>query len=202
MKFKKFLFSHVFTAFFFLLLCSISCNKYPKLERTKTDQWERRSYPKLGISIEMPKDVRVLRVICRNPNDLDFGFNNLLFFMHPEYYGYVEPHYVLDFDIFILNKKQYESYTLRKNGILSFLILKDTTFLYELKENFRRDDTSLGKYYYRRDYRNDETGDVVLATATYWESIDPNHKQEDVSTIRRVLNSIQFIPKELSKEDK
>ena len=59
------------------------------------------------------------------------------------------------------------------------------------------------KHGYRRDYHNDKTGDVVLVSATYWETIDPDpqHKEIDIAAIRRILNSIQFIPREVQKLD-
>jgi hypothetical protein len=189
----------VLPVFLLFVSCTTSCNKSSGLERTKTDKWERRNYPKLGISVEMPKAVDVLRIVDTDPSNM-YGKVVFLFFIHPEYYGYVEPHYVISLDIEIFNKGQYERYISRGGNYLP-APFNDATFHNELKEDFHPDRTPSNEHYYRRDFRNTETGDAVLATAIYWKIIDPNHEEEDVATIRRILNSVQFIAKEEPKQN-
>jgi len=191
---------YVSVVFIFSLLLT-GCMFSQGLERTKTDKWERRTYPKLGISVEMPKAVTVIRFRYGDPADV-YDHASIMFYMHPSWYGYVEPHYVLTFLIYVLNKEQAEKYISKGGGYIASPFASPT-FHSELKENFQIKNAP-DEHYYRRDFRNEATGDVVLATAKYWVIVDPNaklNKEEDVATIRRILNSVQFIAKEEPKQN-
>lgn len=193
----------IFLASFFLASCGKANGKVNildkrGLERTNLDEWGRKDYPRLGISIEMPKDIHALNMIYGNNNDPAYGYSNFMFSMHPQYYGYVEPHYVVSFYVYVLSSQHYERFRNQKGPLGTIgSPLYDTSFFSELK-GFHPDGMPKDQYCYRRDFQDEKTGDVVLATAVYWETIDPDpqHKEQDIAAIRRILNSIQFIPKE------
>ena len=83
------------------------------IRRNNLDNWERRSFPQLGISAEIPKDIYIpFDIKPGNPKeDSSYGYGRISLFVHKKTYdAFSEPWYVVGINIDVLTEGQYALY--------------------------------------------------------------------------------------------
>ena len=114
--------------------------------------------------------------------------------MHPVYPGpLMEPLYLINIRIVYLDKSEYDSYQRKNEWDKCF---NDTKFHKEITEfNVMHPNGRIPLHCFRRDFKNEKTGDVILAAITYLDNYESNmqYRDQDVEAIKQMLNSIKFI---------
>lgn len=185
---------------FWIILMVIGINgcSDPKLglHRSSLQQWERRDFPSLGISMECPVDKKRFDIGDSAVFQRNAKCKDLVFSLHPIYPSRIsEPEYLIEFRLAILNDKNYELF---KNGKHreNATYFKDKKFFNEIGDYIvMHPNGVLPLLCLRKDYKNEKTGEIVLAAATYIDQFEENlpHREADLNAIKRILNSIQFI---------
>ena len=126
----------------------------------------------------------------------------LFFSMHPVYPGSIaEPLYLINIQLTYFEKDEYSNYQLKNEGDKCF---NDTKFHGSITESeviHPNGRTPLRCF--RKDYKNEKNGDVVIAAITYLDNFEGNmqYRDQDVEAIKQMLNSIKFIDEDSVKNN-
>ena len=168
------------------------------LQRTNLDDFQEKKIPSMGIRMELPKKQERFTVFDNTIYVKNTDSKGLIFSLHPIYPSglFAEPLYLINFSLVLMHKKAYLDYLKKRhveNGDRRFEDTKFHNQITEFKQTHPNGRTPL--LCFRKDYKNEKTGEVVLAAATYLDNYYGNikHKKEDIKAIKRILNSIRFL---------
>lgn len=167
------------------------------LQRTDISKLERKDFPTIGISMELPANPKRL-IFCDSPEfKKEWKYKVFSFSMHPVYPGgLTEPLYLINVQLVYLDKSEYDSYQRESHYAKGYQWFKDIKFHKDITEfNVMHPDGRTPVCCYRRDFKNEKTGDVILAAITYLDNYEGNmqYRDQDVEAIKQMLNSIKFI---------
>lgn len=163
------------------------------LKRTDITELKRKDFPTIGISMELPASPKRLMLCDSTEYKGEWNCKKLYLFMHPVYPGILlEPLYLLNIEVIYLDKNEYASYQRKNEWDKCF---NDTKFHKEITEFKVMYNARIPLCCYRRDFKNEKTGDVILAAITYLDNYEGNmqYRDQDVEAIKQMLNSIKFI---------
>lgn len=195
--------SHYIKLFFCLGVIMIFNGCVAGLKRTSIVKLERQNFPKLGISFDLPPKTERFRFADRSNQKKEWQCKICTFSLHPVYPGgMTEPLYLMNIRLCVLDKDAYELYLKIKhsqNGIRSFENTKFHSKITEFEVTHPNGRTPLACF--RKDYKNEKTGEVVLAAITYLDNYEGNmqYKEKDIKAIKRILNSIKFLDEKEKK---
>ena len=147
--------------------------------------------------MELPAKPEML-MLCDSPEfEKDWKYKKLDFSMHPVYPGpLMEPLYLIDIEIIYLDKSEYDSYQRESHYAKGYQWFKDIKFHKDITEfNVMHPNGHTPLCCFRRDFKNEKTGDVILAAITYLDNYEGNmqYSDQDVEAIKQMLNSVKFI---------
>lgn len=188
---------HYFKNFFSLGVIMIFTGCVAGLKRTNIQKWERKEFSKLGVSLESPSNIERFMLSDSAEYKREWKCKIMTFSMHPVYHGgLTEPLYLINFRLCVLDKNEYKSYlTLGhvENANRKFQNTRFCKKLTEFEVTHPNGRTPLACF--RKDYKNEKTGEVILAAITYLDNYEGNmqYKDKDIKTIKRILDSIKFL---------
>ena len=167
------------------------------LQRTDITELKRKDFPTIGVSMELPVKLERLRLSDSIEYQQEWKCKILTFSMHLVYPGgLTEPLYLINVRLVYLEKVIYANYQRKdhvENGTQCF---KDTKFHVNMtKFEVIHPNGRTPLRCYRRDFKNEKTGDVILAAITYLDNYEGNmqYRDQDIEAIKQMLNSIKFI---------
>ena len=167
------------------MLVSLSCilTSCVGLHRDSFDKWERKSFPKLGFSVELPKDCMIQANTVR-----DFNFNKSLCVRIHNYTSAIlaESTTVISIEMVVANKTDIKKYMQKK---LSFFDKGIGTVHSSLSEY----DTNTTVPVFRRDYSTKDGGAILCGAYFHKTAVkNQDNKEKDIQAIKRILNSVKI----------
>lgn len=179
---------------FSCLFFTVGCRK--GLDRTPI-KLSRKNVPTLGISIEIPEKSERLDIADSDEYLKEYHIKDLFFSLHPVYPGGInEPFYLIRFNLITFTKENYELFTAEKLYSQG-RPFKNKSFMEQITEfTVMFGDGRTPLKCYRKDYKNEKTGEVVLFSATYLDNFSENieYREKDIEIIKKILNSLEFLP--------
>lgn len=174
----------------------IGCSQ--DLKRTSFEKWETKSFKTLGISLDIPRDKFRMDVGDTGIYQKNTNSKSLCLGLHPFFkLGMDERLYLLWVNIYILTESNYQRY---KNNDHNVTVIdrsefKNTDFFSEITEFEVKHASGAALRCFRKDFKNEKTGEVILAAITYMDNFQGNteYRDKDIEAIKRILNSIKFI---------
>jgi len=167
------------------------------LQRTDITELKRKDFPTIGVSMELPANPERLDLSDSTEYKQEWKCKILTFSSHPVYPdGLNEPLYLISIRVAYLDKNEYDSYQQKHHTEKADNRFKDTKFHNEISEfKIIHPDGRTPLRCFRRDFKNEKTGDVILAAITYLDNYVGNmqYRDQDVEAIKQMLNSIKFI---------
>ena len=143
------------------------------------------------------------QMLCDSPEfQKKYKQKELIFSLHPVYPGHLmEPLYLIWTRIVYLDKNEYVSY--QQKSHYADDCFEDTKFHKEITEFKVMYNARIPLCCYRRDFKNEKTGDVILAAITYLDNYEGNmqYRDQDVEAIKQMLNSVKFIDEDSVKNN-
>ena len=172
------------------------------LQRTDLSKLARRDFSTIGFSMELPGQSG-WEMLCDSPEyKKEYKSKESYFSIHPVYPGpLMEPLYLIRIRIVYLDKNEYASYQQRPRF---GHIFKNTEFHKEITElKVMHPNGRIPLCCFRRDFKNEKTGDVILAAITYLDNFEGNmqYHDQDVEAIKQMLNSIRFLDEDSVKNN-
>jgi len=164
------------------------------LNRTDISELKKRDFSTIGISMELPVKPERLALADSTEFQKEQKYKLLTFSMHPVYPGGpVEPLYLINVRLIYFEKGEYANYQRKNEGDKCFNDTKFHESIIESEVIHPNGRTPLRCF--RKDCKNEKTGDVVIAAITYMDNYEGNteYRDKDVETIKQMLNSIKFI---------
>jgi len=189
---KKTMKKILLTFIVFQFIFGTGCGK-TGLHRSSLDKWERKDFPTLGISIELPVDRKRFRVMDSEIFQKDSKSKELTFSLHPLYPKQIaEPFYLINVCVVIFKKKYYEELYKKDQWGFTYRYFENTKFHDELMEfNPTKKSDMTASIGFRKDYKGRDGSLIVLCAATYVP--DGKNRDTDINAIKRILNSIKFL---------
>jgi len=168
------------------------CGNKNKLNRSSLDNWEVKNFTPLKMSVELPQDI----LKKKKYEVYEFSDNNVLYaFIHTYDVGIQDGIDIMPLAVISLTKEQYSAYLNKKCYDLPKCFDK-TTFFPEITEyDTKHPDGRTPLRCFRKDYKNEKTGDVILSAVSYMDNLECNvqFRDKDIEAIKRMLISIKFI---------
>ena len=146
--------------------------------------------------MELPANPERQRLADSPEYKKEWKCKELDFYMHPVYPGILmEPLYLLNIEIILFDKSEYVFYQKKSHYAIADNGLKDTEFHKKITEFKVMYNARIPLCCYRRDFKNEKTGDVILAAITYLDNYEGNmqYRDQDVEAIKQMLNSIKLV---------
>ena len=139
------------------------------LQMTDISELKRKDFPTIGVSMEIPGKLERLN-FCNSPEfKKKWRGKYFNFSLHPVYPGpLMEPLYLINVRIIYLDKNEYASYQQKSHYVHADDRYENTEFHKEITEfKVMHPNGRIPLRCFRRDFKNEKTGDVILAAITY-----------------------------------
>lgn len=173
------------------LILSLTAGCCTGLYRNSLDEWERKDYPTLGFSIEMPTNCIE---VCRDKLRNDFLNKYLLISLHSYYpMALTEPVRLINMKFVVLSKKDLVKYIDKKEGYFKEGIGVLHNNIIEYNTHWYNGTTPM--VLYRKDYLTNDGG-AILCGADYLKDFKQSKEEveEDINAIKRMLDSVKVYP--------
>ena len=175
------------------------------LNRTDISELKRKYFPTMNVSLYLPSKTERLILCDSTEYKGEWNCKKLYFFMHPVYPGILmEPLYLINIEVIYIDKREYASYQQKSHYASADKGFKDIEFHKEITESeIVHPNGRTPLRCFRRDFKNEKTGDVILAAITYLDNYEGNmqYRDQDVEAIKQMLNSIKFIDEDCAKQN-